>query len=57
MGRQYRDTTTAKELIEALQLLPPETLLYTEGGYVGVSAPKMEDLSYFDDGTPRVCIN
>lgn len=57
MGRQYNDTITAKELIEALQQIPPETLLYTEGGFLGVSAPRIEDLSYFDDGTPRVCIN
>lgn len=47
-------TATAKELIEALQKLPPETQLYTEGGWVGVYCPTMDDVSYFADGTPRV---
>lgn len=50
-------TATAKELIEALQKLPPETQLYTEGGCVGVYCPIMDDVSYFADGTPRVVIN
>lgn len=57
MIKDIRDTITAKEMIEALSLLPPETLIYGEGGAVGVYAPELDDLTYFPDGTPAVTIS